>query len=111
MSGFKMSGFKSLLMCAGLLGSLLGFAHGTAFAQTTNAEIASGVQSPPKSLTQALAQPPPPAAGVGASPAPSGPEQRVALVIGNSNYQSAAPLRQSRQRRAIDGAVFELGGL
>jgi hypothetical protein len=87
-----MSGFKSLLLCAGLLGSLLSLGHGTALAQTTNAEIANGVQSPPKSLTQALAQPQQPAAGVGAAPALSGPEQRVALVIGNSNYQSAPPL-------------------
>ncbi len=89
-----MSRFKSLLVSAGLLGSLLSFAHGTAFAQTTNAEIASGVQSPPKSLAQAAAQPLPPAAAAGgsASPALSGPEQRVALVIGNSNYQSVAPL-------------------
>jgi len=94
MSGFNMSGFKSLLVSAGLLGSLLSFAHGTAFAQTTNAEIASGVQSPPKSLAQAAAQPLPPASAAGgsASPALSGAEQRVALVIGNSNYQSVAPL-------------------
>jgi hypothetical protein len=92
MSGFKMSGFKSLLLCAGLLGGLWSLGHGTAFAQTTNAEIASGVQSPPKSLTQALPRPPQPAAGVGASSALSGPEQRVALVIGNSNYQSAPQL-------------------
>src|SRR6202023_4197592 len=41
-----MSGFKSLLLCAGLLGSLLSFANGAALAQTTNAEITSGVQSP-----------------------------------------------------------------
>jgi hypothetical protein len=89
-----MSGFKSLLLCAGLLGSLLSFANGAALAQTTNAEIASGVQSPPKSLTQAVAQPLPPAAAANpsASAALSGPEQRVALVIGNSNYQSVPPL-------------------
>jgi hypothetical protein len=92
MSGFKIPGFKSLLLCAGLLGGWLSLGHGAAFAQTTNAEIASGVQSPPKSLAQALPQPPQPAAGVGASSAPSGPEQRVALVIGNSNYQSAPQL-------------------
>jgi hypothetical protein len=65
MSRSKMSGFKSLLLCAGLLGGLLSFGDGTALAQPANAEIASGVQ---------------------------GPEQRVALVIGNSNYQSAPPL-------------------
>src|SRR5438105_4126842 len=89
MSGFRISGFRSLLLCAGLLGSLLCFGHGTALAQTTNTEIANGVQSPPKSLTQASVQPQPAAA---AAPTLSGPEQRVALVIGNSNYQSVAPL-------------------
>ena len=90
-----MSGFKTLLLCAGLMGSLLSFATGAALAQTTNAEITSGVQSPPKSLTtQAVAQPLPPtaAANPGASAALSGPEQRVALVIGNSDYQSVPPL-------------------
>src|SRR5437588_2442761 len=65
MSRCKMSGFKSLLLCAGLLGSLLSLACGTALAQPANAEIANAVQ---------------------------GAEQRVALVIGNSNYQSAPPL-------------------
>ena len=92
MSGFKMSGFKSLLLCAGLLGGLLSFGLGTAFAQTADAAIAGGVQSPPKSLTQAVAQPLPTAANSSAASTLSGPEQRVALVIGNSNYQSAAPL-------------------
>jgi Caspase domain len=89
-----MSRFKSLLVCAGLLGSLLSFGHGTALAQTTNAEIASGVQSPPKSLVRAAADPLPAAATANgsASPTLSGPEQRVALVIGNSNYQSVTPL-------------------
>jgi len=94
MSGFKMPVFKSLLLCVGLFGGLLSFAHNAALAQTTDAAIAGGVQSPPKSLTQAVAQPLPPAAAAdsGAAPALSGPEQRVALVIGNSNYQSVASL-------------------
>lgn len=89
-----MSRFKSLLMCAGMLGSLLSAGHGTAFAQTTNAEIASGIQSPPKSLARSADQPLQPAtpANGSASTALSGPEQRVALVIGNSNYQSVPPL-------------------
>ena len=65
MSRCKMSGFKSLLLCASLLGSLLSFSDGIALAQPANAAIANAVQSP---------------------------EQRVALVIGNSKYQSAPPL-------------------
>jgi hypothetical protein len=58
---------KSVLIHAGLLGSLLGFACGPVSAQT------------------AAVQPPAPAAL-------QGPEQRVALVIGNSNYQNAPKL-------------------
>jgi Caspase domain len=67
MSLFKKPRFKSLLMCAGLLGSLFSFAHGTAFAQAANPEADT-------------------------STALRGPEQRVALVIGNSKYQNAPPL-------------------
>jgi hypothetical protein len=64
-----MSRFKSLLG-AGLLLSLLSFAcSGATFAQTTNGDSAGG-----------------------ASLALRGPEQRVALVIGNSNYQNAPHL-------------------
>src|SRR5437763_15200381 len=64
-----MSRFKSLLS-AGLLVSLLGFAcSGATFAQTANTESAGT-----------------------ASSALRGPEQRVALVIGNSNYQNAPHL-------------------
>src|SRR5712675_2567143 len=64
-----MSRFKSLLS-AGLLVSLLGFAcSGASFAQTSNTESAGT-----------------------ASSALRGPEQRVALVIGNSNYQNAPHL-------------------
>jgi Caspase domain len=61
--------FKSLFLCAGLLAGLLGFARGTAFAET-----ATATEQP--AVTQAL----------------QGPEQRVALVIGNSNYQNVAQL-------------------
>jgi hypothetical protein len=61
--------FKSLLLCAGLLAGPLGFARDTAFAET-----ATATEQP--ALTQAL----------------QGPEQRVALVIGNSNYQNVAQL-------------------
>ncbi|MGY8664691.1 caspase family protein [Bradyrhizobium sp. UFLA05-109] len=58
---------KSFLICAGLLGSLFGFACSPVSAQTA---------------TQG-------------NPAPTalqGPEQRVALVIGNSNYKNAPQL-------------------
>ena len=67
MSCFKMPRFKSLLLCAGLLGSLLSF--GAAFAEAANAAIGDGAQSPPQ-----------------------GQEQRIALVMGNSNYQTAPKL-------------------
>ena len=70
MSRFNMYRFKSLLVCAGLLSSLLGFAAtGTAFAEAPNAEVGNAAQ-----------------------PSPQSGEQRVALVIGNSNYQSAPKL-------------------
>ena len=55
---------------------LLSLAQGTAFAQTRTAEL-DRIQAPAQALP--------------------GPEQRVALVIGNSNYQNVAPLAQSRQ--------------
>lgn len=58
---------KSALMTAGLLGSLFGFACGPVSAQV----------APVKPAAPATLQ---------------GPEQRVALVIGNSNYQNAPQL-------------------
>jgi Caspase domain len=61
--------FKSLLLCAGLMAGLLGFSRGPAFAETA-------------------AAPDQPAAAQSLQ----GPEQRVALVIGNSNYQNVAQL-------------------
>ncbi|SDJ74387.1 MULTISPECIES: caspase family protein [Bradyrhizobium] len=70
MSRFNMSRFKSLLFCAGLCGSLFGLAAGgAAFAEASSAEVGNATQSSPQSR-----------------------EQRVALVIGNSNYQSAPKL-------------------
>jgi len=70
MSRFNMSRFKSLLVCAGLCGSLVGFAiTGAAFAEAPNVEVGSAAQ-----------------------PSPQNGEQRVALVIGNSNYQRAPKL-------------------
>jgi caspase domain-containing protein len=57
---------RTLLLCAGLLG----FAHGSAFAETA----APTAEQP--AAAQAL----------------QGPEQRVALVIGNSAYQNVAQL-------------------
>ena len=63
-----MSRFKSQI-CAGLLAGLLGFAAaGAAFAEAPNADIRNGVQAPPPA------------------------DQRVALVIGNSDYQTAPKL-------------------
>jgi hypothetical protein len=65
-----MSRFKSLLLCAGLLGTLLGFATtGSAFAEALNTEVGDA----------ALAS-----SSIG--------EPRVALVIGNANYRSAPKL-------------------
>ncbi|MEH2502735.1 hypothetical protein V1290_001546 [Bradyrhizobium sp. AZCC 1578] len=61
-----MSRFKSSLLGAGLLAGLLGFA-GAALAEAPNVDIRNGVQTPPA-------------------------DQRVALVIGNSNYQIAPKL-------------------
>lgn len=58
---------RSALMTAGLLGSLFGFACGPVSAQVAPVEPAA-----PAAL--------------------QGPEQRVALVIGNSNYQNAPQL-------------------
>ena len=57
---------KSTLMTAGLLGSLFGFACGPVSAQVAPVEAAPTVLQ--------------------------GPEQRVALVIGNSNYRNAPQL-------------------
>jgi hypothetical protein len=58
---------KSILMTAGLVGSLFGFACGPVAAQLAPVEPA------PTAL--------------------QGPEQRIALVIGNSNYQNAPQLQ------------------
>jgi hypothetical protein len=63
-----MSRLKSLLLCAGLLGTLLGFA-GPAFAEAPNTEVGDAALS---------------SSSIG--------EPRVALVIGNANYQSAPKL-------------------
>src|SRR5258708_13568415 len=62
-----MSRFKSTLLRAGLLASLLSFGTGAAFAEAPNVDIRNGVQMPPA-------------------------EQRVALVVGNSTYQTAPKL-------------------
>ena len=62
-----MSRFKSLLLSASLLAGLLGFA-GAAFAEAPNTDIRNGMQTPPPT------------------------DQRIALVIGNSNYQTAPRL-------------------
>ena len=63
-----MSRFNSTLLRAGLLASLLSFGIGAAFAEAPNTDIRTGMQTPPPA------------------------DQRVALVIGNSNYQNAPEL-------------------
>jgi hypothetical protein len=91
MSRFKSSGLKSCrfklsLFCVALLVTLLGFGHPT-FAQTSTSSIP---HPPPRALAQL--QQPAATADDAAPTTPQGPEQRVALVIGNSNYQNAVQL-------------------
>lgn len=78
---------KPFLMTAGLLGSLLGFACGPVSAQVAPVEPA------PTAL--------------------QGPEQRVALVIGNSNYQNAPQLQNpdndaESMAKFLNSAGFEV---
>lgn len=79
---------RSALMTAGMLGSLLGFACGPVSAQVAPVEPAA-----PAAL--------------------QGPEQRVALVIGNSNYQNAPQLANpdndaQSMARFLNSAGFEV---
>lgn len=79
---------RSALMTAGLLGSLFGFACGPVSAQVAPVEPAA-----PAAL--------------------QGPEQRVALVIGNSNYQNAPQLANpdndaQSMARFLNSAGFEV---
>ena len=80
---------KSWMRCAGLLGGLLGFVHGgAALAEAPNAAISNGTRSLPA-------------------------EQRVALVIGNSNYQTAPQLANPNNdarsvAQLLDSAGFEV---
>jgi Caspase domain len=71
MPPFISSRFKSWLVGAGLFVGLFSFGQDSAFAQMRTAEL-DRIQAPAQALP--------------------GPEQRVALVIGNSNYQNAARL-------------------
>ncbi|HLG83088.1 MAG TPA: caspase family protein [Bradyrhizobium sp.] len=88
MSRFKLSRITSLLLRATLLTGLVSFGHGAAFAEGSNSDIANIVQPPPPRALIETQQPPAPSA----PSALSGPEQRVALVIGNSNYRNAPQL-------------------
>ena len=83
-----MSGFTSSLLRIAMLASALSFAQSTAFAQSTTTDI--GAQPPPRNLIQPQQQVA--ATDAGTASALPGPEQRVALVIGNSNYQNAPQL-------------------
>src|SRR5947209_1030771 len=85
MAGFHSACIKPWLGLALLLACLAG--HGPAFAQGASADI-DGLQAPPR----ALADPPPMMADAGTPAIAQGPEQRVALVIGNSSYQNVPPL-------------------
>jgi uncharacterized membrane protein YgcG len=83
-----MSRFKSTLLRAGLLASLLSFGTSAALAEAPNADIRSGMQTPPT-------------------------EQRVALVIGNSNYQTAPKLANpgndaQSMAKLLNSAGFEV---
>jgi hypothetical protein len=69
MPRFDLTRFRSLLFCAGLCGSLLGLGASAAFAEAPNAEAGDAALS-----SSAIGEP------------------RVALVIGNSNYESAPKL-------------------
>jgi len=71
MSALASSRFASWFTCAALFAGLFGLGCGNAVAQTRTAEL-DRIQAPAQALP--------------------GPEQRVALVIGNSHYQNAAPL-------------------
>ena len=94
----RLARLRLLLICAGLVANLICFAHDRAYAQTTSVE--TGLQAPPHSLSrptqyqmvQADPQPAAAAANDGGTPALRGPEQRVALVIGNANYRNAPQL-------------------
>jgi hypothetical protein len=85
MCGFHIARIKPLLGAAMLLACLA--SQSPALAQTASADIAN-LQAPPR----ALADPPPVIADAAAPATAQGPEQRVALVIGNSNYRNAPPL-------------------
>jgi len=71
MSISVLSRFRLLLACGGLFAGLWSFGAGAAFAQTQTAEL-DRIQAPAQALP--------------------GTEQRLALVIGNSNYQNVARL-------------------
>ncbi|HLZ00670.1 MAG TPA: caspase family protein [Bradyrhizobium sp.] len=71
MSSFISSRIGSLLFAASLLAGLLCCGRETALAQTQTAEL-DRIQAPAQALP--------------------GPEQRVALVIGNSKYENTTPL-------------------
>jgi hypothetical protein len=103
-----MSRFKSSLLCVALLAGLLSFAHSAAFAQTSTETIP---HPPPRALAQL--QQPAAIADDNAQTAPDGAEQRVALVIGNSNYQNAVQLANpgndaDSMARLLNQAGFEV---
>jgi hypothetical protein len=85
MSGFRSTRLTSAIATALLL--LLGLVVGPVVAQSAPNELDS-LQAPPR----ALAAPPPVVTDATTPAVAQGPEQRVALVIGNASYQSAPEL-------------------
>ena len=110
-----MSPFKGILLAAGVLASLLAVgptrsAHAQRAATETAAVDQSTQSLPPvqRSL-QTAARP----ANPGNPPGLSGPEQRVALVIGNSNYQNVSQLANpandaKAMAKLLNAAGFEV---
>jgi hypothetical protein len=96
MSVSPLCSFKSLLFGMALFGSLAALPAGAAMAQSGSESMNN---PPPQNLaarqTTAASSAAPIASPAAPSAAPAalrGPEQRVALVIGNSNYRNAARL-------------------
>ncbi|TWB97034.1 caspase domain-containing protein [Bradyrhizobium macuxiense] len=79
----------SIMISAALLGLFSLCAPGAALAETGAVTVGTAAQTTVQSLDQAAS----PATSAAATPAAlRGPEQRVALVIGNANYENAPKL-------------------
>lgn len=109
-----MSLFKGTLLAAGLLAGLLAAGPPPAHAQraateTVPVEQSAPSQSPVQKSIQATEKPAP----VGNPLGLTGPEQRIALVIGNSNYRNVTHLSNPANdakavARLLNAAGFEV---